>query len=73
METPCKATVSFHKDIKVKESYTLHPGARMVFSSYHLGGCNHCSFNENDTLEQVCKGYGIPLEEFLGELNKLLL
>ena len=45
--------------------------AGLVFSSYHLGGCSHCSINEIETIEQVCQGYGVEVEVLLDSLNNL--
>lgn len=71
METPVSVNLTFHKSMKVKEARAVHSGAETVLSDYHLGECNHCRHNDNDTLEQVCRGYGIPFEELLGKLNQL--
>ena len=62
----------FTADMTVGEAMQLHPEAAIVFSSYHLGGCSHCSINELETIEQVCGGYGVPVEQLLDSLNNLL-
>jgi len=56
----------------VGEAMQLNAEAGMVFSSYHLGGCSHCSINELETIEQVCAGYGVPVDQLLESLNNLL-
>lgn len=56
----------------VGEAMQLHPEAGLVFSSYHLGGCSHCSINEIETIEQVCQGYGVEVDILLESLNNLL-
>ena len=55
----------------VGEAMQVHPEAGLVFSSYHLGGCSHCSINEIETIEQVCQGYGVEVEVLLDSLNNL--
>lgn len=65
------AAQKFHAEMSVGEAMTLHPEAALVFSSYHLGGCSHCSINELETIEQVCMGYGVPVENLLESLNGL--
>jgi len=36
-----------------------YPGAqRALFRRYHIGGCNHCSFQSEETLGQVCARNG---------------
>ena len=62
----------FHSQMTVEEVMLFHPEASLVLTSYHLGGCSHCAIREYETLEQVCMGYGIPLEQLLGSLNNLL-
>lgn len=64
-------TKRFTPDMTVGQALQLHPEAGLVFASYHLGGCSHCSINEYETLQQVCMGYGIPLDQLLDSLNNL--
>ncbi|MDH5719136.1 MAG: DUF1858 domain-containing protein [Spirochaetia bacterium] len=62
----------FSADMTVNDALNLHPEAAMVLAGYHLGGCSHCGVNEIETLEQVCNGYGIPIDALLASLNSLL-
>ena len=62
----------FHAQMTVDEVMNFHSEASLVLSSYHLGGCSHCAIREYETLEQVCIGYGVPLEQLLDSLNNLL-
>ena len=55
----------------VGDAMQVHPEAGLVYSSYHLGGCSHCSINEIETIEQVCQGYGVEVEVLLDSLNNL--
>ncbi len=61
----------FHKEMTVGEAIAIHPEAGLVFSSYHLGGCSHCSINEVETIEQVCMGYGVEVDTLIDSLNNL--
>ena len=61
----------FYKEMTVGDAMQVHPEAGLVFSSYHLGGCSHCSINEIETIEQVCQGYGVEVEVLLDSLNNL--
>ncbi|HVT43882.1 MAG TPA: disulfide oxidoreductase [Thermoanaerobaculia bacterium] len=56
----------------VGEAMKLHPNTRWVFASYHLGGCSHCAISEEETIEQVATGYGVPLDKLIDDLNSLL-
>lgn len=62
----------FVKEMTVGEAMVLHPEAPMVFASYHLNGCSHCSVNEVETIEQVCEGYGVEVDLIIDSLNSLL-
>lgn len=66
------ATISFNADMTVGEAMNTHPNARWVFASYHLGGCSHCAISNEETIEQVAEGYGVPLDKLLEDLNALL-
>ncbi|MDF3818613.1 disulfide oxidoreductase [Leptospira sp. 96542] len=61
----------FYKEMTVGEAIAIHPEAGLVFSSYHLGGCSHCSINEVETIEQVCMGYGVEVDTLIDSLNNL--
>lgn len=62
----------FRPDMTVGEAMALHPDTHLVFTSYNLGGCSTCAINELETIEQVCKGYDVPLDSFMDSLNNLL-
>lgn len=66
------AAQRFHGGMTVEEAMKLHPRAREVFAGFHLGGCSHCAIGEFETVEQICEGYGVPLETLLETLNSLL-
>lgn len=62
----------FAPDMTVGEAMALHPNARWVFASYHLGGCSHCAISTEETIGQVAEGYGVPLDKLIDDLNSLL-
>jgi len=61
----------FSPETLVAEALEIHPKARWVFAAYHIDGCCGCDRGENETLEDVAAGYGIPLERLLADLNAL--
>jgi len=63
----------FIKEMTVGEAMSIHSEVATVFASYHLGGCRNCGINEVETIEQVCNGYGVEVEEILESLNSLLV
>lgn len=66
-----KNKTKFTADMTVDEAMRLHPDVGMILAGFHLGGCAHCGINQIETLEQVCMGYGIPIESLLDTLNSL--
>jgi len=62
----------FSSEMTVGQAMAVHPGVRWVFAAYHLGGCSHCAISNEETIEQVCEGYGVPLERLMQDLNALL-
>jgi hybrid cluster-associated redox disulfide protein len=62
----------FTPEMTVGQAMRLHPDTSLVFESYHLNGCSHCSINEMETIAQVCSGYGVPMDQLLDSLNNLL-
>lgn len=62
---------NFTKDMTVAQAQAIHPRAREVFAGYHLGGCAHCAIAEFETIEQVCNGYGVPVDAILSSLESL--
>lgn len=55
----------------VGDALRAHPRAKEMMASFHLGGCSACSMSEEETLEQVCEGYGVSLEKLMAALNGL--
>lgn len=64
-------TKRFHRDMTIGEAMATHERASEVFMSFHLGGCSHCGISTEETIAQVCAGYGIPEEMLLDALNGL--
>jgi len=53
------------------EALTADPSLGMVLMrDFHLGGCNSCNFDPNDSIEHVAAQNGIPAERLLAALNR---
>ena len=61
----------FTKELTIGTAMRMHPRAAEVFMGFHLGGCSHCSISEEETIEQVSLGYGIPIDMIINALNSL--
>ena len=57
--------------LTMREVLAKFPGAqRALFRKYHIGGCSHCSFQPDETLEQVCHRNGnLNPEEVFDEIK----
>ncbi len=69
--TATETEKKFIPQMTVGDAMALHPNARWVFASYHLGGCSHCAISTEETIEQVAEGYGVPLDKLIEDLNGL--
>lgn len=61
----------FQPTMTVEEALALHPAAKWVFASYHLGGCSNCDSASDETLAEVAEAYALSLEKLLNDLNSL--
>ncbi|MEN8775066.1 MAG: rhodanese-like domain-containing protein [Akkermansiaceae bacterium] len=53
-------------DLTMKSLLDQYPGARRaLFSAFHIGGCQSCAYQLDETLEEVCKNHEINLETAL--------
>jgi len=52
-----------HADLSMKSLLDQYPGARRaLFSAFHIGGCQSCAYELDETLEEVCKSHSIDLD-----------
>ncbi|MDA7865777.1 rhodanese-like domain-containing protein [Akkermansiaceae bacterium] len=50
----------------MKSVLDQYPGARRaLFSAFHIGGCQSCAYQLDETLEEVCKNHEIDLDTAL--------
>lgn len=66
------AVQGFHSKMTVHQVWEAHPGAKKVFSEYHLPHCDQCPVGADERLEEAAFGYAIDLEVLLYKLNSLL-
>ena len=61
--------VQVHADQSMEDLLTRFPGARRtLFATYHVGGCQSCSYREDETLAEVCTRNEIPVEEAIAAI-----
>jgi hybrid cluster-associated redox disulfide protein len=65
-------TVRFEPQMTIREAQLLHPQTQQVLAGFHLGGCNSCAVDPEETLVQACAEHGIDVNTVLHNLNLLL-
>lgn len=73
MHLPLGSQRFFEPQMKVRDAVTLHPQAEQILAAFHLGGCNSCAIDPNDTLAAVCQENGRDLSQLLQNLNLLVV
>ena len=58
---------SIDGSITMAEVLSTFPGAkRALFAEYHIGGCQSCSYGDDETLAQVCeRNENLPVDEVI--------
>ena len=64
---PAKGT--FTETTKMNEVLSANPSAQMTLRQFHIGGCHHCGFDPNDSINKVATDHGIPVPMLVQALN----
>lgn len=59
----------FTAETRMGDVLAQDPNARLVLMQFHIGGCSHCGFEQNDTVMKVAADNGVPLDRLLSALN----
>lgn len=70
---PAGVATTFAPQMKVREAVAIHPQAEQILAAFHLGGCNSCAVDPNDTLADICREHGRDLTQLLQNLNLLVV
>lgn len=64
------AEQSINADTPMGEILDRFPGAkRALFARYHIGGCQSCSYSDDETLGEVCeRNENLPVEEVVDHI-----
>ncbi|MDF1812746.1 MAG: rhodanese-like domain-containing protein [Verrucomicrobiales bacterium] len=64
------AEQSISAETPMGEILELFPGAkRSLFARYHIGGCQSCSYSDDETLGEVCeRNENLPVEEVIDHI-----
>lgn len=64
--------IGFDPAMTVREAQLLHPQAQQILAGFHLGGCNSCAVEPDDTLADICVEHGVEVQHLIQNLNSLL-
>ncbi len=64
--------IAFTPTTTVREAELLHPQAGQILAKFHLGGCNSCAVEPDETLAQICAEHGQDIGLLINNLNCLL-
>jgi hybrid cluster-associated redox disulfide protein len=57
--------------MKIADAIALDPRIRDVLAQFHLGGCSSCAINEEHTIEQAARGYGVDVDRLMAAVTAL--
>jgi hybrid cluster-associated redox disulfide protein len=57
--------------MKLADAIALDPRIRDVLARFHLGGCSSCAVNEEHTIEQAARSYGVDLDRLMAAITTL--
>ena len=62
-------SINISADDRMEDLLARLPGARRaLFAAYHVGGCQSCSYRDEETLAEVCTRNEIAVEDAVTEL-----
>jgi hybrid cluster-associated redox disulfide protein len=61
----------FEPTMKIADAIAVDPRIRDVLARFHLGGCSSCAIDEESTIEQAARSYGVDLDRLMAALAAL--
>ena len=59
----------FRPETRMADAMAQDPNLPVVLMRFHIGGCNMCGFENDDTISKVAEDNGVPLERLLQAMN----
>lgn len=60
----------FTPETKMGEAMAKNPNLPVVLMQFHIGGCNMCGFENDDTIAKVAEDNGVPMDRLLTAMNQ---
>jgi len=64
--------LAFSSEMSVREALIMHPQTEEVLAGFHMGGCDHCAVEPDETLAQAATHAGVDVQRLVGTLNLLV-
>jgi hypothetical protein len=69
MDNPTDDRQPFTKDTLMGDAMAHAPNLPVVLMQFHIGGCNMCGFENEDTIAKVAVDNGVPVDRLLEAIN----
>lgn len=66
---PQSSPPRFVAETRLAEVIEAAPDAMAILMRFHIGGCHHCGFEPQDTIQKVAEDNGVPTQSLLAALN----
>ena len=60
----------FTPETKMSDAMACDPNLPVVLMKFHIGGCNMCGFEDEDTIAKVAEDNGVPMDRLLSAMNQ---
>ena len=70
MTNDSKLVNEFSPDTLMGDAMAKDPNLPVVLMRFHIGGCNMCGFENEDTIAKVAEENGVPLDRLLQAMNE---
>ena len=60
----------FTPETTMSEAMSKDPNLPVILMQFHIGGCNMCGFENDDTIAKVAEDNGVPVDRLLTALNQ---
>ena len=60
----------FTPETTMSEAMSRDPNLPVILMQFHIGGCNMCGFEDDDTIAKVAEDNGVPVDRLLTALNQ---
>ena len=60
----------FTPETTMEQAMAKDPNLPIILMKFHIGGCNMCGFENDDTIAKVAEDNGVPVYRLLAAMNQ---